>query len=209
MTNVDQIPGAPDRKARIIEAAARCFVRTGFHKTTMQDVAAECGMSPGNLYRYFPSKDAIVAGLAELDRERLNADFIALQAAADPVAAFVALGHQHLVEEPRDKAILMMEIWAESCRNPRIAELCAAMDANVLECMTIFIAQWRAAENVEGIGSPRDVARLIIAMGDGLARSRATDSAFDPEGAFALALPVIARMIGVDGLLPPSPKVSS
>ena len=47
----------------------------GFHRTTMQDVAAEAGMSPGNLYRYFPSKDAIVAGLAERDRARVMADF--------------------------------------------------------------------------------------------------------------------------------------
>ena len=30
--------------------------------TTIQDVAREAGMSPGNLYRYFASKDAIVAG---------------------------------------------------------------------------------------------------------------------------------------------------
>ena len=43
----------------------------GFHRTTMQDVAAEAGMSPGNLYRYFPSKEAMVIGLAERDRARV------------------------------------------------------------------------------------------------------------------------------------------
>src|ERR671912_2252537 len=67
--------GAPDRRARILDAAEHCFVRSGFHRTTMQDVAAEAGMSPGNLYRYFPSKDAIVAGLSERDRSRVAQDF--------------------------------------------------------------------------------------------------------------------------------------
>ena len=62
--NYTPLPSPPeaepvmDRRARILDAAERCFVRSGFHRTTMQDVAAEAGMSPGNLYRYFASKEA-------------------------------------------------------------------------------------------------------------------------------------------------------
>ena len=59
-----------DRRAQILDAAERSFCRSGFHRATMHDVAAEAGMSPGNLYRYFPSKDALVAGLCERDRAR-------------------------------------------------------------------------------------------------------------------------------------------
>ena len=40
----------------------------GFHRTTMQDVAREAGMSAGNLYRYFASKEALVSGMIERDR---------------------------------------------------------------------------------------------------------------------------------------------
>src|ERR671921_2087458 len=81
-----------DRQGRILDAAERCFVRSGFHRTTMQDVAAEAGMSPGNLYRYFPSKDAIVAGLSERDRARVTADFAEIVGADDFVEGFRALG---------------------------------------------------------------------------------------------------------------------
>ena len=70
--------GSQERRFRILDAAERCFVRSGFHRTTMQDVAAEAGMSPGNIYRYFRSKDAMAVGLAERDRARVNADFAAL-----------------------------------------------------------------------------------------------------------------------------------
>jgi TetR/AcrR family transcriptional regulator, repressor for uid operon len=199
----DVIPQSQDRKNRILDAAERCIVRNGFHKSTMQDVAAECGMSPGNLYRYFPSKDAIVAGLAERDRDQFNADFVNLINAPDPGSAFVMLGQRHLVDEPRSKTIMMQEIWAEACRNPRMAEICAVMDQNVSACMTQFITHWREVEQAEGIGTPQEVTMLILALGDGLFRRRATDASFDPSSAFKLALPVIAMMIGVKLPFPP------
>jgi TetR/AcrR family transcriptional regulator, repressor for uid operon len=198
MSLAEALPAPVDRKNRILDAAERCFVRHGFHRSTMQDVAAESAMSPGNLYRYFPSKDAIVAGLAERDREGFNADFAQLANAPDPVGTFVLLGRRHLVDEPRSKTIMMQEIWAESCRNPRMADICAVMDHNVQACLTEFVTMMRARDGVSGIGEPHEVAKLIMALADGLFRRRATDPAFEPSSAFKLALPVISKMIGVD-----------
>ena len=62
-----------DRRAEILAAAQRCFVRSGFHGASMQEICAEAGMSPGNLYRYFPSKEALIAGIAERDRAEVGA----------------------------------------------------------------------------------------------------------------------------------------
>ena len=64
-----------DRRSQILDAAEQCFARAGFHRTTMQDVAGEAGMVPGNLYRYFPSKDALILALIERDRAEIAADF--------------------------------------------------------------------------------------------------------------------------------------
>src|SRR3954451_13775431 len=107
----DRLDPAGERRARILDAAERCFVRGGFHRTTMQDVAAEVGMSPGNLYRYFPSKDSIVAGLAERDRAAVSEDFSGLPAGPDLFGGFSALARRHLVEAPADKAVLCLEMW--------------------------------------------------------------------------------------------------
>ncbi len=57
-------------------------------------------MSPGNLYRYFPSKDAIVAGLAERDRAAVAEDFGGIEAAPDLMQAFAGLARRHLAEAP-------------------------------------------------------------------------------------------------------------
>jgi AcrR family transcriptional regulator len=46
-------------RARILEAAEKQFRRLGYHRTSVADIAAELGMSPANIYRFFPSRNAI------------------------------------------------------------------------------------------------------------------------------------------------------
>src|SRR5215216_1718876 len=54
-----------DTRARIIEAAEVLFRRIGFAKTAVADIAAELRMSPANVYRFFPSKNAIVEAICQ------------------------------------------------------------------------------------------------------------------------------------------------
>ncbi len=61
-----------ETRARIVETADALFRRLGFAKTAVADIAGELGMSPANVYRFFPSKHAIVEAictkcLAEID----------------------------------------------------------------------------------------------------------------------------------------------
>lgn len=52
------------REAEILAAAAACFARRGAHAASMNEICAEARLSAGALYRYFPSKEAIIEGLA-------------------------------------------------------------------------------------------------------------------------------------------------
>jgi len=190
-------PTAQDRKPRILDAAERCFARTGFHRATMQDVAAECGMSPGNLYRYFASKDDVVAGIAERDRERFMRDIEQLRSAPDPRATFEALGRFHLAELPRERAVLMMELWAEGARNPRIGAICGAMDRICKTILTEFVEHWRRSEGIVGAMPADAVAELMLLLGDGIYRRRAGSDAFDAAASFAFIYPIVLDAIGV------------
>lgn len=49
-----------ERKAEILQAARVVFIRHGFERATMQDIATEAGISPGAIYRYFPSKGSLI-----------------------------------------------------------------------------------------------------------------------------------------------------
>jgi AcrR family transcriptional regulator len=51
-------------KNQILDAAFDRFGRFGFGKTTMAEIAKDCQMSAGNLYRYYPNKKEIAADCA-------------------------------------------------------------------------------------------------------------------------------------------------
>lgn len=59
-----------DVRCQIIEAAKKRFSHFGYAKTTMAEVATDCSMSPGNLYRFFPGKLDIAEAIATNDYER-------------------------------------------------------------------------------------------------------------------------------------------
>ncbi|ACA14996.1 transcriptional regulator, TetR family [Methylobacterium sp. 4-46] len=182
----DRIDPAEERRGRILDAAERCFVRGGFHRTTMQDVAAEVGMSPGNLYRYFPSKDAIVAGLAERDRGAVAVDFAGLPLGADLVGAFVGLARRHLADEPAEKAILCVEMWAEATRNPAMAAICRDFERE-MRGMIAGILREAGGPAVDA----EALTQIVMVMADGVIARRALIPDFDPGP----VLDAMARLI--------------
>ncbi len=58
---------SPDEsRTLIVEAASTRFARFGYGKTTMAEIATDCDMSVGNLYRFFPGKLDLAAELVDL-----------------------------------------------------------------------------------------------------------------------------------------------
>lgn len=68
-----------DETARqILDAASRRFLHYGYGKTTMSEIAKDCNMSTGNLYRYFPSKLDIAEMFVHVLRREQVADLRAV-----------------------------------------------------------------------------------------------------------------------------------
>lgn len=64
-------PGdAESARARLLDAAERCFARFGVMKITVEDVAAEARVSRATVYRYFDGRDALVRGVVLRHAER-------------------------------------------------------------------------------------------------------------------------------------------
>lgn len=76
------------RRRQIMEAAIGCFGKKGFHGTSTNEICAAAGMSPGNLFHYFPSKQALIAAIVENEHAAFVARFAELR---DEPDAFVAL----------------------------------------------------------------------------------------------------------------------
>ena len=66
-----------DTREQILQAAMDRFKHYGYGKTTMAEIARDCGMSAGNIYRFFASKIDIAEAMAR----KLNMDINAQNAA--------------------------------------------------------------------------------------------------------------------------------
>jgi TetR/AcrR family transcriptional repressor of uid operon len=202
--SVGRRPIEAERRQRILEAAQHAFVRHCFHATTMQHVADEAGMSAGNLYRYFPSKEAIVEGLCELDQVEMAEAFAELMADSRHIAEAMRFAlRKHVLGKPREKARLLVEIWAEAGRNPRVAELTRGIDAEVRARVEGLIE----AAKLAGAASPsldsRFGARFFVTFVAGLFKRMAIEGDFDPETETPMAIGVLKALLA--GALRPEP----
>lgn len=62
-----------NRKQLIVEAAGQVFSERGYHAASMEEIAAQVGISAAALYRHFPNKYALFAGCADVMVDRLVA----------------------------------------------------------------------------------------------------------------------------------------
>ncbi len=194
-----------DKRAQILAAASRAFVRYGFHAATMTQVAEEAGMSAGNLYRYFPAKEAIVEGLCLADQVERSATFAALIGAEDLKGALRAALREHVLCGPVEKARMIVEIWAESGRNARVAEFTRQLDHDVLEGMVELVEIAKARGAAAPTLDARFAASLLFTLVVGLFRRKALEPDFNVETETATALGVFDALFA--GALAPSSEV--
>ena len=110
-----------EQRRRILDAAIRCFVQRGFHATSMQQLCSAAGMSPGSVYRYFPSKEAIIEAISAEDREAVRAILLSVSPDPSVLTMLSSVARQFLVAaRERLSFRLCPEVFAEALRNPQI-----------------------------------------------------------------------------------------
>jgi AcrR family transcriptional regulator len=72
-----RLMGTEERQAQILGAASRAFARGGFAATSMDDVAAEAGITRLIVYRHFASKEALYRAVLTAVADRLRDEFLA------------------------------------------------------------------------------------------------------------------------------------
>ena len=181
-TATDGVPPRPDPRRRILEAAIRCFLRSGFHAASMQMICAEARMSPGSVYRHFRSKDEIIGAIAELELEQGGDFFQCLHEAEDPVAGLVQLADDYLRAVSQSaEGDLCADVMAEARRSPAVKALFERNVAKVRGEMEAAIRRGQASGHVDPDLDPQVAAALLNAMGDGLCAHMALDPALAPD----------------------------
>lgn len=183
------------RSERILDAAEHCFARTGFHRTTMHDICKEAGVSPGALYVYFDSKEALIAGISERDRAEFAERLDALATAPDFLEALRGLGEQYFLEEPADSHRMCIEIGLESTRNPRIGEIHQRIDRYILESFQTLFQKMKDEGRIAPTLDIPTVARAFMVVADGMFWRRAVDPGFDPKAVMPAVLELIRTLL--------------
>ena len=113
----------PSSRARLLEAAAKVFAERGYLGATVDDVAAEAGLSKGTVYWNFESKADLFADLVEdrIDRPVEQIVEITRTASADEESLpRVSAGVAALFVEQRDVFLLLHEYWTAALRDPEL-----------------------------------------------------------------------------------------
>ncbi len=189
--------GPAARREHILDAAEACFARNGFHRTTMQDLAREAAMSPGNFYRYFESKEALVLGLVERERERGTHLVAEMEGSGNRRGALLGIIARYFVSITREAAILRVEIWSESTRNPAIAAMTERMEAETRDWFVATLSALATAPDCD----PVALYALLAPLMRGIVVGRAALPDYDVAAAVAQLHAVLDA--GLDGRLPP------
>jgi TetR/AcrR family transcriptional regulator, repressor for uid operon len=168
-----------DRRDEILAAAQRCFVRSGFHGASMQEICAEAAMSPGNLYRYFPSKEALIAGIAERDRAEVGQHFAHADLSQGLFAVLEGMVQHYFGEYPRERVLLCTEIMAEARRHPEIARISASFDADVRKWLVDLLRAAVECGDIPGDVDLDGAVTMLMLIVDGVWWRRALDPQFD------------------------------
>ena len=183
------------RREHIIDAAERCFARQGFHRSSMQDICREAGISPGALYLYFTSKEDLIAGICEREKTELAQALASVSEAPDFMQALAQIGQTYCVEEPEEKLRLQVEINAEALRNPAVGKTVREIDAFVMDSFTRLIADAKARGRIDPVVEPAMIAQIVSVLGDGIYLRRALDPKFNVKACLPIVLSLVSSLI--------------
>ncbi|MCA3562062.1 MAG: TetR/AcrR family transcriptional regulator [Aestuariivirga sp.] len=190
-----------DRVQSILKAALRCFRAEGFRGTSISRICAEAGISPGHLYHYFDSKEAIVEAIVESDRAAIRGTLNELALAGDPIEALMTLIVQpNAADGFKLDGVLSLEIYAESTRNPRVAAILAAFNADARASLVRLLLGLQRSGRIDTGADPHSLASVLIAVAEGLMLRESLDPAHKPEAAAPHVRQVLLSMLtaGVD-----------
>ncbi|MGQ0576565.1 MAG: TetR/AcrR family transcriptional regulator [Pseudonocardia sp.] len=106
----------PERRERILVAAAELATRRGFHDIGLADIGAEAGIVGSGVYRHFARKDAILVALLDRGMTRLEEGAAAVLAAAvDDRAALSGLVKDHIAVAIEHRAVMV--VWHREIHN--------------------------------------------------------------------------------------------
>ena len=162
----------------------------------MAQIAAEAAMSVGHIYRYFDSKEAVIAAIVERDLEeaRTLIEGMLQDPAGAPAAMLAAVGDGVAKMLDRPSAALFLEVMAEAARSPKIAVSARRQHEAALACVGSLFADGREPRARYSVAQAVDLMTLIFS---GLRLRAIQDPEADADALAATIRTFLADLLGV------------
>ena len=145
---------------KIIQAAIKIFSQKGFHKSTMDEIAREVGVSKGTLYTYFKSKEEILKEIWELNNQNI----------LDLKKTFKGYDCSEVLEELYCMMVnssglnLSFEITALSSYNDNIKEINKESYESKLEALKEFLQDQQEKSTIKNDTDVDILAQILTAL---------------------------------------------
>ncbi|MFD7719481.1 TetR/AcrR family transcriptional regulator [Streptomyces sp. NPDC059814] len=180
------------RRRQILDGAARCFARDGFHGTSMQDVLKEVGLSAGAVYRYFSGKEDLIAAIAGEAVGGVRQAFERAAKVSPPPTPDVLIGRvvRTLFAEGVDGgrgldrrayAGLIVQVWSETLRSERLAATLTEAYDGLRASWSELVGLYRERGVLTADVPDEQVVRTLIATAQGFIVQTALFGDLGPE----------------------------
>lgn len=186
------------RRRQVLDAATECFRREGFHGSSIARISRAAGMSAGHIYHYFANKEAIVEAIADRERDNMAdlVETLSEDTEGGDLVARLTRQTAKAVEKNSDPAVvgLMLELAAESARNPSISQILQRSDREISNQFVDLVHRIGALS-----GLPAEELRLRLTMigatMQGLAMRSIVEPHRDQEATVRLLNKVVAALL--------------
>jgi AcrR family transcriptional regulator len=137
-----------DRREQIIDAAMRVFAQKGFTRATNKDIAREAGITPGLIYHYFESKEALFKAIIEMRSPLKLVRELPAQTLALPPEIFLPFVLRQVLGIVEDEKFVQVirAFLPEVVHNPQMAPLALS----VLQRAIAFLSGYLASQVESG-----------------------------------------------------------
>jgi AcrR family transcriptional regulator len=175
-------------REELVTAAARVFARRGYHRATVEEIAAEAGFSTGAVYSNFAGKEELFLAIADRQVADRVAEIGAVADAAEKQGDAGAEAAEQLrafLEADPNWPLLFYEFWSLSVRNPELQEELAQRRDAIRDALAETLQRVADKLGFELRFPAPTLATAIAASLNGLAFERAADPESLPEEVFA------------------------
>lgn len=173
------------RRQQILDAAVRCFVRNGFHQTSMQDVIKEADLSVGAFYRYFKSKNELIMAITSTKIGEITGilDHLLTLDPVPPIPVFLdeVINQVETTLTADRTVVIAVQVWGEATHDEEVAAVVRDVYGHIRARMVRLAERAKAGGHLPADADTFGVGSVIFGIVQGYILQRILVGSVDRE----------------------------